>query len=1100
MSSTLTYKILHLSDLHFGMADQELYWSNLNAAFRDDLVRMHSKQGPWDLVLFSGDLVQRGSAAEFGKVEAWLADLWKLFNELGFSPQFLSLPGNHDLQRPSGLSPEAIALRSWFSLPELRSEFFSTPTSAYRTFIDNSFSGYSGFTKRLATSTIGVAPTKSGLLPGDEIGVLEKDGLKVGLVTLNSTWLQLEQGDYVGKLDVDLRQLHSLEPDVYTWHNANHFNLVVTHQPVGWLHSSSIDMWNSEMSPPGRFDLHLFGHMHETDQLSVAKAGSSSQSFLQAPSLFGVESDEKGVRRIHGYSLLSLELEGDIRRISIWPRIQNKVGSGERVFAANSVHFKLDDRDAFTIELPKKALPKAIPQVVTPTSQTLQTTPPKSGDVLKQLRYHLRTSQSHRNVRRIEREQVSKALSTSRVTWLVGEWGVGSDEFLEICLQHSGKLSASTFRIDGSAFEDREGFTAELSETVKVSFAQLCDVLDGEERILILDDLRVGAEPALGVAPVEKEIEELATLFIDTCPSLSVVLRSRQIPRNAGYSVVQIGPLDEADVKAYIEAHESGLWADTDSATVGVLYRLSDGYPTRLDTNLKTLAVTSLEDLAASNADYATPESATVASVAIARSVSELSESQDQSLNRAYSMLLALAVFPRGAEFSRVRRFHGTIPFHVSDVTALTDRALAEVIEVTDFGKGEASPPSKTLVVPRPVRDYLRDRLDNDDLISLNIKAADLLLGPKWRSGSTKWPKDLNYESPKCRASDVANASALIVRLFRLYRDSQPETTASLIALSAGFARSLVDGSHYTSAVNFCQDLLPLLSEADPEELRSALLRHYSSALRMLGDRAKAKKLCRQLLETKLSKAAKRSVMLDLALILETDNDPEALKVARDIMALSKQGSAGFQAESIIIEAEAPSPDRTRRLKELEEKARKKKFFVVADNLALVLADEAKTAEESSAFLQKVISSADGEVAFYNASRAVIKVVETKQKEKKPLSDFEIQRLIDTYQFLLNERVPWMFDRVNASLWKAFVERNWFDNLLSLYRYSSIIWRLRGTEQKEESYLQVLLTIRHQLEPLLLLNSKEAQYFQARIAHFGLAPTLELGVTKSVIT
>jgi len=59
---------LHLTDLHRGMKEQRWLWPGVRGIFFDDLKKLHEKCGPWDLVLFTGDLTQRGSAEEFQKV------------------------------------------------------------------------------------------------------------------------------------------------------------------------------------------------------------------------------------------------------------------------------------------------------------------------------------------------------------------------------------------------------------------------------------------------------------------------------------------------------------------------------------------------------------------------------------------------------------------------------------------------------------------------------------------------------------------------------------------------------------------------------------------------------------------------------------------------------------------------------------------------------------------------------------------------------------------------------------------------------------------------------------------------------------------------
>jgi hypothetical protein len=56
-------------------------------------------------------------------------------------------------------------------------------------------------------------------------------------------------------------------------------------------------------SPPRRFALHLFGHMHEPELTTVALGGADARRRLQGCSLFAVEGwdEQKSGERIHGY-------------------------------------------------------------------------------------------------------------------------------------------------------------------------------------------------------------------------------------------------------------------------------------------------------------------------------------------------------------------------------------------------------------------------------------------------------------------------------------------------------------------------------------------------------------------------------------------------------------------------------------------------------------------------------------------------------------------------------------------------------------------------------------------------------------------------------
>ena len=123
---------LHFTDLHQGMQKQGWLWPGVREIFFEDLKRLHERCGPWDLVLFTGDLTQRGSAEEFQKIDDLLGQLWTHFNTLGFSPKLLAVPGNHDLVRPDPGAPAVLLLREWSNRPKIQDEFWEDAESPYR--------------------------------------------------------------------------------------------------------------------------------------------------------------------------------------------------------------------------------------------------------------------------------------------------------------------------------------------------------------------------------------------------------------------------------------------------------------------------------------------------------------------------------------------------------------------------------------------------------------------------------------------------------------------------------------------------------------------------------------------------------------------------------------------------------------------------------------------------------------------------------------------------------------------------------------------------------------------------------------------------------
>src|SRR5437588_1379758 len=146
-----TFSWLHLTDLHLGMAEQVPFMPAIRDRFFEDLKRLHGICGPWDFVLFTGDLTQRASSEDFEKVDEFLAKLWALFEKLGSEKAvLLAVPGNHDLARPDPREPEVVLLRDkWATDPVLRSEFWTQTKVRYRSTVNNAFANYAEWWKKL---------------------------------------------------------------------------------------------------------------------------------------------------------------------------------------------------------------------------------------------------------------------------------------------------------------------------------------------------------------------------------------------------------------------------------------------------------------------------------------------------------------------------------------------------------------------------------------------------------------------------------------------------------------------------------------------------------------------------------------------------------------------------------------------------------------------------------------------------------------------------------------------------------------------------------------------------------------------------------------
>lgn len=350
---------LHFTDLHQGMHGAGWLWPNVLALVLDDLRRLHDLCGPWDLVFFTGDLTQRGDAKEFEKLDETLARLWKHFEKLGSNPRLVCVPGNHDLVRPGEFDPIALALSLWQEHPSLRDHVFGSENNPYRARLREIFAAYTDWTQR--TPWLLRDGLTEGATPGDFSHSLTVNGIDLGIVGLNSTFLHLTSENFYERLDIDPRQLHYV-CDHYPpeWLQKHHINLLLTHHPPEWLAPRARQEFRNEIDLPGRFVAHFFGHMHEGVATSTNHGGGHARHAIQGASLFGLEThegaDRRNLLRIHGYSAGRFEvasaIDGTTRvQTRIFPRRLFTGPGGRRIDRDVQAH-DLDDRGSFAFDAP----------------------------------------------------------------------------------------------------------------------------------------------------------------------------------------------------------------------------------------------------------------------------------------------------------------------------------------------------------------------------------------------------------------------------------------------------------------------------------------------------------------------------------------------------------------------------------------------------------------------------------------------------------------------------------------------------------------------------------------------------------------------------
>ncbi len=301
-----TIRWLHLTDLHVGMADQDWLWPDVRQKFLDDLGRLREEVGPWDLVLFTGDLAQKAARDEYTKLEGIFAEIWEHFRKLGCDAKLLAVPGNHDVNQQNFEDQAVKELHRWTSDEAVRNGLWNDENSPHRQVIENAFENYEEWWEG---TPLKPADITAGKFPGDFSWTFTKGRLKLGILGLNSAFLQLTKRQkgrrgYKGRLAVDPRQfLAACEGDDVAWAESHQACILMTHHPPEWLNPRNWETLRQRFLP--RFCLHLCGHNHETEVLKRLSGGATDAPLRWlGRSLFGPKkAKNNSILRSHGYVL-----------------------------------------------------------------------------------------------------------------------------------------------------------------------------------------------------------------------------------------------------------------------------------------------------------------------------------------------------------------------------------------------------------------------------------------------------------------------------------------------------------------------------------------------------------------------------------------------------------------------------------------------------------------------------------------------------------------------------------------------------------------------------------------------------------------------------
>ena len=498
-----TVSWMHITDWHVGQSEQNCRWPSVRSEFERDFAEVSKWSGKLDLVFFTGDLVQSGKREEFDILESRLQKLWSFFEKNGSVPKLIVTPGNHDLSRPHGADPVALALSSWHEKQQVQSAFWDSASSQLKAGATSWFYEYSEWQNR--TKIPNLPSSFFGPLAGDALYSFEKGGVKIGILGINSTFLQFRADVLQGQLCISPHQIPIVpDSDYAAFLDRHHIRVLMTHQPRSWLSLQSQAEYDSDIWPPGRFDLHLCGHLHEADPANISKGGSVARQVYQGTSFFGYDTVGDGkIERRHGYMLGQWTLQDENIVEKVWPRVAHKKHDGalglvpdpgSYLSQEQSVERTWYIRSSDVQGKMTRTLQTSEEIALFPTSSIVES---RVDGLTKFPQLKKVVEPQHWTIRNDERTSLQNALDNRSTVFLIADWGTGKDEFLTTCFAASDARSnraATVFVLKCDSFSTiaeleigfRHQFGTSLQEYLNftANIPSACLILDGVQATL----------------------------------------------------------------------------------------------------------------------------------------------------------------------------------------------------------------------------------------------------------------------------------------------------------------------------------------------------------------------------------------------------------------------------------------------------------------------------------------------------------------------------------------------------------------------------------------------------------------------------------------
>ena len=1041
---------LHLSDLHIGDVLQKTILSNVRNEIKEDIAYIVGKLGRLDFIFFSGDLVQSGSKEEYEKFSDFLDELLLLLKEKGFTPKVLFVPGNHDLQRISDTDdPTHQMMKRWMDNKDLREEMFWKDNSSYIQYVTERFLHYSSFVQQFNTKQN--IKTDKGILPGDYYYQVKVDDITLGLLGLNSSFLQVEGGDYRQKLGIYNSQIYGIFGDRYVENlKQNDINVLMTHHAPIWYEAGSKDDYEQEIYSPQLFCDHLCGHNHNPQSLNINENFTGERRVSIAPSLCGLEKTEGGVDRIHGYQAgkFIFNEDGSIEK-ELYPRLASKRSNGYSIDKDFNYQYS---RGEESIRLTLKSADNSV-ELDTRNEQMLFESSASNATFIHPS--VLKDSSWYQNVRAEQQQLAIDLLDKQHYMWIVSHYLLGEEQFISSVLHQKLIDPDFIFMVNCEDVNNIDQFENQIRERFSVSLSKL-----------VMDLGKTVQRPVLIFKNIQNEfLEKDLAQFRKTILSVAnfsenfyIIVVSNIKPSASYFESIELEPLKQEEVNRCItEALPQEKFTAFDFEKI---YNITNGYPLCIDILCRKLCYLSLDDL--DESDFSLYRNDLPIPGATTEYINSIRSSNNGSERNCYNLLLLMSLLPKGDMFATIRRFNSTSPFKGEELDALVSRELLTVEHYYIIKNNELIKQPKVLRIPKIYRDYVLSIEDKDTLRKMNSQICTMYLGEKWYQYKVKLKKTGMDEYFPFTYYNVESALKYLLQYAAESKDR--DGYVKYLTIAGNYLNKLESEDIYYVALYVANDLYQLIQTVSVNDAGKAPLSYFKYKLanleRMNGHHDRCVSLFNEVLEENLLSTSKlQSCRECLAYTFTKRGDAEkAVHYADEMLAheKNKHNSANVVIAKYIKAVNTSELDeKLKQLKIVYRSAVKlKNATEISTNIALDISIYCKNKE--------AINMLDTEIKRNTSKYQWMLLLVRKyslysdRNLQLTLDERDIRSVKIVYAYAFMQMLESIMSDSHEILWDYYISRKEYEEIVSFLRYSFFVWDMCSKSEKIDHCLTAI--------------------------------------------